>query len=307
MRTARRSWGDRLLTVTASLGVLCILLVPAAALSGTAALVFRSGSMAPAFDTGDLAVARDVPAGQVRPGDVVSVVTSTGSRVTHRVVSVTADGDSRRLVLKGDANRAADAEVYTVTRARKVLFRVPWAGYLVSAASSRTGVFALGLYVAVMGALVLRRTPRGARHRSGGRSLTMIATTTAATTAAVLGPAAPALAVPWTDTVAVSGATLATATIPAPTVTCGTASLGSIRLNWTAVTGATGYVLHHGTGGATTENVGAGTTSKTFSGLATSGTFTVEAQTAYGSTTWTSVTSNARTYSVLLFVLGSCS
>jgi RNase H-fold protein (predicted Holliday junction resolvase) len=64
--------------------------------------------------------------------------------------------------------------------------------------------------------------------------------------------------------------------------------------------------LHYGSGGATTETVGAAVTSKTFSGIATSGVFSVQANINYGSTTWTSVASNAKNYTVVLVAVGIC-
>lgn len=117
---------------------------------------------------------------------------------------------------------------------------------------------------------------------------------------------APAWAVPWTDTVTVNGTTLSARVIAAPVVTCGALSIGSTTLNWSAVPGATSYTLNHGTNGTVTETVGGGVTTKTFSGLATSGRFSVRANVNFGSVTWTSVPSNAKNYSVLLFLLGAC-
>jgi hypothetical protein len=118
--------------------------------------------------------------------------------------------------------------------------------------------------------------------------------------------ATPAIAGPWTDDVPITGSALTAYTVPAPVVSCGTLTIGTTRLNWTAVPGATSYLLHYGTGGGTSETVGSAVLSKTFSGLITSGTFTVQAQINYGSTTWTSVSSNSKNYTVLLIAVGIC-
>ncbi|MFI5428342.1 hypothetical protein [Aeromicrobium sp. UC242_57] len=128
----------------------------------------------------------------------------------------------------------------------------------------------------------------------------------AAGSAAMLLVASPAAAVPWTDAAPVTGGTLTARTIPAPVASCGLLSVGSVQISWTAVPGATGYVLHHGNAGATVETVGAGVTSKHFTGLITGGTFWVEAQTNYGSVTWKSAASNSLGYSVLLVLVGLC-
>ena len=118
--------------------------------------------------------------------------------------------------------------------------------------------------------------------------------------------ATPAIAGPWTDDVPITDSVLTAYTVPPPVVSCGTLTIGTTRLNWTAVPGATSYLLHYGTGGGTSETVGPAVLSKTFSGLITSGTFTVQAQIDYGSTTWTSASSNAKNYTVLLIAVGIC-
>jgi signal peptidase I len=315
-----RSAREVFLTLGALLGVLCIVATIAGVAFGVKPLVFRSGSMSPAIHTGDLAVARTVDASDLKVGDIVSVVNAEGNRVTHRLVNVARQGNARQLTLKGDANKVADAEVYTVKKAERVLFDIPKAGYVVNAAASPGGVFVLGAYVTVMLLLVFRRkgptdgdeTPApkrkgGARKadKKGARvSPRMIATTAVATSIAIATPAA---AAPWTNDVVIGGGTFAAHVVPAPVVSCGLLAVGSARLNWTAVPGATSYVLHYGTGGATSETVGGGVTTKLFSGLVTSGTFTVEAKINYGSATWTSATSNSKNYAVLLFLVATCS
>jgi signal peptidase len=91
--------------------------------------VVRSGSMEPAIHTGSVAVFTDVPAEGVYRGDIVIYHLADGTRVTHRVASLTADGTA--VITKGDANRVADAEPVSVGAIEgKFLFSVPYAGYL---------------------------------------------------------------------------------------------------------------------------------------------------------------------------------
>jgi len=322
----RRATREVLLTTGAILGVVCILATIAGLAFGVKPLIFRSGSMSPAINTGDLAISRTVDASTLKRGDIVSVITSGGTRVTHRVVNVAVQGDARQLTLKGDTNKSPDAEVYTVTRADHVLFHVPKAGYVINAATSPIGVFILGIYVAMMLLLVFgrrdrdnggdppdpgrRRADRASRRtdqsRTAARSAT-VATIAGGLTVLSVVAASPTWATPWTDPVAVTGGNYTASTVPAPVVSCGALGIASVTINWTAVSGATGYLLHYGTGGATSQSVGSGVTSKVFSGVATSGVFTVEAQINYGSTTWSSAPSNAKNYTVVLLVLGVCS
>ena len=212
----RRSARDVLLTLGAVLGVVCILATTASAVFGVKPLVFRSGSMSPAISTGDLAIAREVDASQLERGDIVSVVNAAGSRVTHRLVASTERDGATQLVLKGDANKTADAEVYTATRAQKVLFDVPKAGYVVNAAASPGGVFVLGVFVASMVAVILRRPRRrrrggpgsgdgrrrgGARRRASTTSRSVARCAVSVASIGVLAIASPAAAA-WTDAVA---------------------------------------------------------------------------------------------------------
>ena len=303
------------LTTGAVLGVLCLMATVAGWALGITPLVFRSGSMSPAIHTGDLAVARTVDAESLKVGDIVSVLDADGHRVTHRLRDVSGEGDARQLTLKGDANDTADADVYTVTRAERVLFDIPKAGYVVNAASGRGGLFVLGAYVTGMLVLAFRRRPpddrvrpdrpaRGGARKVDRRSRVAARSAVVTVTAATLAVAAPASAAFWTNPAPVTGTTLTASTVPAPaTFTCGGLGVLSVTFNWAAVTGATGYTLHYGPGGATTKTV-AGTSTSITSAIS-GGTAWVVANRSFGSTTWSSVASNTRSYTVAVVSLCS--
>ncbi|GAA3831674.1 signal peptidase I [Nocardioides panacisoli] len=302
MRSLLRRLANGLLTVGALLGAACVVLVVLGPLVGVSPLLFRSGSMTPAIHTGDLALARSVSARDLAVGDIVSVRTSGGARVTHRVVDIQHQGDEATLTLQGDANEGPDAEHYRVTQADRVIVVLPWVGRVVAAAESPLGIFVLGVAAAGLLALVVRGpggtggggdiAPRR-RHRSRRRARAGVVTgATMAVAVGVTGPASGAV-VPWTDPVDVTGSAFVSTTVPAPTLSCGALGLLSVTFNWTAVSGATGYQL---TAGGTTYAV-AGTT-KTITAVITGGTATVKALRDFGSTTWTSAASNQRTYTV---------
>lgn len=149
MRTLSRVQNN-LLTVGAVLGGLCILAVAAALLIGAKPLVFRSGSMAPAIPTGSLGLSVSVEAAGIRAGDVVSVETATGLRITHRVVSAEISGDTAALTLKGDANSIPDAAPYLVQKADRMVAHAPLLGYAVAWLSSSAAVFAGGIFTAYL-------------------------------------------------------------------------------------------------------------------------------------------------------------
>jgi signal peptidase I len=279
------------LTVGAVLGVLCIVATVAGFAFGIKPLVFQSGSMSPAIHTGDLGVARSVDAASVRRGDIVSVIDAGGSRVTHRVVNVAEQGDSRQLTLQGDANRKPDAEVYTTSRVERVLFAVPEAGYVVSAATGPIGLFFLGLYVAGLLSLIFRRRPDGpdddgptSPRRSGarravkpkGRTRATARTTAVVAFGATLLVASPATAVPWTDSVPVTGASLTAGTVAAPATMDCVSTGGDGRLTFPNTDPRFSYVIEYAssqTGAAESTRYVGPATAATISHTVSSGLF----------------------------------
>ena len=128
------------LTLVAVLGAVCIACILASVLLKVSFVVFRTGSMTPAYPVGALAAVREVPASSLKPGDVATVQrTAESLPVTHRVVTVTPDptsADGAVLVLKGDANTSEDPVEYRVQSVRKMLVAVPELGHWVMGARS---------------------------------------------------------------------------------------------------------------------------------------------------------------------------
>jgi signal peptidase I len=307
---------DRMLTVGAVLGTIVLVATAVALAAGVRPVFLRSGSMAPTMPTGSLVLVRQVAAADLVVGDVVCV-RSGGARVTHRITNIRHTGSEVFLTLKGDANASADAEPYQVSTAYRTIAHVPWLGYLLGyvagAATSPLGIFLLGTFVMAMLMLIVRggssrpRTPptppSGGGRRRGARRPVKVAV---GALFLLVGPGqvAGAWAAPWTDPVPISGTTLTAGTIPAPaTFTCGGLGLLSVTFNWAAVAGATDYTLHYGSGGSTTVTVTG--TSRTIVTAISGGTAWVRANRVFPSTTWTSVASNTRSYTVALVSLCS--
>jgi signal peptidase I len=274
-----------LLTGGAVLGAVCLLAAVAAALFGLRPLVFLSGSMSPTIETGALGISHEVSASSLRSGDVVSVPTEGGERVTHRIVAVAMDGDEAELTLRGDANATPDADTYRVTHADRVLFDVPLVGYAIGWMVGPLGLFLLGLYAAFLLSVVLKGSPdrgghprepvarddAGGPQRSRGANLTGAALSLVALGAVVLPVVAPLRISPtlaaFTDPVAVSG-TRFTVGVTAPTnVTCAKGQGQRVTLSWAAVSGMSYRVYDAGallatvsapTSTFTTENKDAG-------------------------------------------------
>jgi signal peptidase I len=297
------------LALGAVLGSLCLVTALAAAAFDLRPLVFRSGSMAPSIETGDLAVAQEVAASELGVGDVVSVKTASGSRVTHRIVTVTKRDGHATLALKGDANSATDAEPYDVETADRVLFSVPAGGYVLAWLAGPMGIFLLGGYAVWLLMRVARPRPRlseGHLSEGGRAGLPVLATVAVVGMLAGAGSqaSAPWTLAAWTDAVGVSGTTLTAYTVPpSPSFTCGSLGVFSVKVNWTAVAGATDYTVHYGSGGATTLTTTS--TTATITSAISGGTAWVQVNRTFGPVTWTSVASQTRTYTVAVASLCS--
>ncbi|GEP34093.1 hypothetical protein NSZ01_18610 [Nocardioides szechwanensis] len=234
-----------LLNVGAMVGVMSMLMAATALVFGITPLIFRSGSMAPAVHTGDLGIAQTVPAADLRAGDIVTVFTSGGVRVTHRIVELDQTDSGVLLVLKGDANDDPDPEQYAVTEAERLLFAVPRAGYVASWLSGPGGVFLGGLLVGLVLLAIFRRpsaTPPSGRRRADTAARTGTLTLGAVLVALPLvahPPQAVGTLAAWNDSVDVTGATTTGYTVPAPAYnqTCtlgGSGSSRTVRYSWPA-------------------------------------------------------------------------
>ncbi|MBF4570148.1 signal peptidase I [Plantibacter sp. VKM Ac-2880] len=122
--------GSTLLNLAALGGVVCIVLVILATCFNITLIMFKTGSMSPTIPTGSLALVREIPASEIRVGDVVTVDRPGQLPVTHRVTSVTdggtgAPGTQHLITMQGDANLSEDPEPYRVDTVRIVLASVP--------------------------------------------------------------------------------------------------------------------------------------------------------------------------------------
>lgn len=313
---------ETLLTTGALLGVFCLLWVAMTAILGVKPLVVTSGSMEPAIATGDLALSRPVPAGELRTGDVASVISPDGARVMHRVVEVRKAENLYALVLKGDANGAADDVTYQATSADRVFLTIPRGGYVVSAVASRPGALVGGLVVA--GLLVLAfgpgtSRPRGGRRRAEVTTALLVVVALGATT--TMSPAQPALAA-FTDSPSLTTGSFAAHTVVRPeSVNCSSALL-SATVSWPSKDPRYDYevVLRRVSTGnvVSTRQVTGTAISTTYTGLVDFGIvglgtvdFTVEVRSKLATaTSWESATTrnyaNIRVLAVLLGATASC-
>ncbi|GCD88798.1 signal peptidase I [Nocardioides sp. LS1] len=226
------------LTVGAVLGTVCLLFLLAGLVLHVKPLIVRSGSMEPTIATGALALSHTVPATDLEVGQIVSVKTLNGTRVTHRIVEIQPKGAHALLTLKGDANGTVDQQVYDVGQAERVVFDVPYAGYVVAWTSGRAGVFLGGL---LAGGLVLLALRSPSRRPGAGKGNALGAGVALVLVGTVLHGTTPAqdTGAYFSDDAGFNGVTAASYTVPAPTYsqTCalGTDSTGqTVAYTWPA-------------------------------------------------------------------------
>ncbi len=140
--------------------------------NGYRAYGVESGSMSPAFHTGDLVI--DMPttaASTYQAGDVITFHPTPGYTATHRIVAVDATG----ITTKGDANLSPDlGQVTPAMVVGRVAFVVPFGGYLAAFFRQPAGIAAsllLLILVYVLWELVIsRKTPTPACPDSAARA-----------------------------------------------------------------------------------------------------------------------------------------
>ncbi|MDD3168411.1 MAG: signal peptidase I [Eubacteriales bacterium] len=74
--------------------------------------IVLSGSMEPAFASGDLVLVREVAADSLKEGDIIAF-REGNAVVTHRIITITAEDGTRRYVTKGDNNNVEDSIAVT--------------------------------------------------------------------------------------------------------------------------------------------------------------------------------------------------
>jgi signal peptidase len=102
--------------------------------------IVKSGSMEPAIRTGSIVV--DRPEAAYRVGDIVTFGADTKTQVptTHRIIAIVGEGTNAMITTKGDANNAPDPSPTQITAVHgKVLFTVPYLGYILSFARQPLG------------------------------------------------------------------------------------------------------------------------------------------------------------------------
>ena len=124
-------------------GLVAAAMVPLA--FGAHPMTVMSGSMHPAIDTGDAVVVAPIRPVDARVGEVVTFRDprrrgASGRLITHRIRGMRRDGDTVRMVTRGDANNASEQwSVRANGEIGRVVYRIPRAGYVSRAAATPVG------------------------------------------------------------------------------------------------------------------------------------------------------------------------
>lgn len=77
--------------------------------------VISSPSMTPELKVGDVIVSRHYKGGELEEGDVVTYLGKEGEvrglLITHKIISISGEGDERTIITQGVANNVADAPI----------------------------------------------------------------------------------------------------------------------------------------------------------------------------------------------------
>lgn len=130
---------------------------------GYQGLVVKSDSMAPEIPVGSIVITKKIPPSDLQVGDVVSFLTETKQRVTHRIVQIDQD---QKIQTKGDNNSQVDYRKISGNQITgNVIFVVPYIGKLVFFLRSKKGIIVIVSCVLLF--LLLSRFLKVYKHTEG--------------------------------------------------------------------------------------------------------------------------------------------
>lgn len=135
-------------------------------------LVIVTGSMQKTIPVGSLVVDQSVSPSVLKVGDVISFRKPIGASeiASHRIIKIQRSNGHTVYRTKGDSNPVADPwalEFEKGMRAHKVLFHLPWLGYILLFARSKLGILLFVSYTClVLIGTVLKMIATGAQLKA---------------------------------------------------------------------------------------------------------------------------------------------
>lgn len=120
--------------------ILAIVPLAIAGFFGIHSYAVISASMSPEIPTASLVLAKEIPFEKLEVGDVVTYMVAEDQTVTHRITSI--DKEKKKITTKGDANDQEDSKPVSYENViGKVIFHLPYLGYLMVLTNSKGSVF----------------------------------------------------------------------------------------------------------------------------------------------------------------------
>ncbi|MFQ5879448.1 MAG: signal peptidase I [Dehalococcoidia bacterium] len=171
-RAAALRWLAKVVGLLAILAsVACVGLVLAGVgptLFGYNAFIMSGASMGSTTPAGSIVVSRPTRAEALAVGDVVTFrrPDQPNTSITHRIVAINHEDGRRVFLTRGDANKDIDPEPARLQgQVDRMVYAVPFAGYIIRFARSRQGVILL-LLLPVLGLLALEALSLRRRRRA---------------------------------------------------------------------------------------------------------------------------------------------
>lgn len=176
MRIARKI-GEAIGTLVAAAAILLVGFMVAGPRFGWDTHVVLSGSMEPVLNTGGLIITKPERVENLVVGDIVTFQ-SGNQKVTHRIADIIERDGKLWFQTKGDANEAPDPNLVSSNTGlmRKVMFHVPYVGFIASFAKTKfafsilAGIPALILIVMLSGEIWKGINEEREKRRRGQRS-----------------------------------------------------------------------------------------------------------------------------------------
>lgn len=118
-------------------------------IAGCSELAVLTGSMEPTIPVGSLIYIKEVQPENLQPGDVITYHLTDDTLVTHRVVEV--NTQEQYVITQGDANSEPDGQIQFEQIKGKMLFHLPYLGYISLNIRTKVGIYAIcGILVAII-------------------------------------------------------------------------------------------------------------------------------------------------------------
>jgi signal peptidase len=140
--------------------------------------VVSSGSMVPELKVGDLIVVDPrYPLDEIEVGDVITYLASNTvdqyepTTIVHRVVSAEQNesGSRHEFVTKGDSNLSSDLPISDADVTGKVLYKIPFVGFLMNSQYSGDIILVLAVLMVVFGFRIASQRKKAAHGHDDDR------------------------------------------------------------------------------------------------------------------------------------------